>query len=188
MHGSSYRIEVDGVSHRVERDDGGVVHAPAPAVVVSIAVKPGDIVAAGDRLAVVEAMKMEMQVVAPFSGKFARSWRYRTCRSIPGPRSSRSKPQADVMNLPVDRSEWSLDAADRLADTASWLHWRQSPGRSAQLMLGFDVDPAQTARLAQWSSFAKPASDAAEMRREEDEILNIFVDIWSLFRRKPAYQ
>ena len=32
-------------------------------------VKPGDIVSAGDRLAVVEAMKMETQVVAPFSGK-----------------------------------------------------------------------------------------------------------------------
>ena len=40
VQGLSYRIEVDGVSHRIERDDGGVVHAPAPAVVVSIAVKP----------------------------------------------------------------------------------------------------------------------------------------------------
>ena len=69
VQGLSYRIEVDGVSHRIERDDGGVVHAPAPAVVVSIAVKPGDTVAAGDRLLVLEAMKMETQVVAPFSGK-----------------------------------------------------------------------------------------------------------------------
>ena len=69
VHGLSYRIEVDGVAHRIDRDDGGVVHAPAPAVVVSIAVKPGDTVAVGDRLAVLEAMKMEMQVVAPFSGK-----------------------------------------------------------------------------------------------------------------------
>ena len=69
VQGISYRIEVDGVSHRIDRDDGGVVHAPAPAVVVSILVKPGDTVAVGDRLAVLEAMKMEMQVVAPFSGK-----------------------------------------------------------------------------------------------------------------------
>ncbi len=45
------------------------MHAPAPAVVVSIAVKPGDMVAVGDRLAVLEAMKMETQVVAPFSGR-----------------------------------------------------------------------------------------------------------------------
>src|SRR5208283_3019714 len=69
VQGLSYRIEVDGISHRIDRDDGGMVHAPAPAVVVSILVKPGDTVAVGDRLAVIEAMKMETQVVAPFSGK-----------------------------------------------------------------------------------------------------------------------
>ena len=34
VQGLSYRIEVDGVSHRIDRDDGGVIHAPAPAVVV----------------------------------------------------------------------------------------------------------------------------------------------------------
>ena len=69
LQGSSYRIEVDGVAHKIDRDDGGIVHAPSPSVVVSIAVKPGDCVSAGDRLLVLEAMKMEMQVLAPFSGK-----------------------------------------------------------------------------------------------------------------------
>ena len=65
----SYRIELNGVSHRIDRDDGGVVRAPSPAVVVSVAVKPGDMVSLGQRLAVLEAMKMETQVVAPFPGK-----------------------------------------------------------------------------------------------------------------------
>ena len=69
VQGLSYRIEVDGVSHSIDRDEGGVVHAPGPSVVVSIAVKPGDMVSAGDTLAVLEAMKMEMAVVAPFSGR-----------------------------------------------------------------------------------------------------------------------
>ena len=67
--GLNYSIEVDGVAHKIERDDGGIVRAPSPSVVVSITVKPGDMVSLGDRLAVLEAMKMEMQVVAPFSGK-----------------------------------------------------------------------------------------------------------------------
>src|SRR5271165_5658478 len=57
VQGLTYRIEVNGVSHSIDRDDGGVVHAPAPAVVVSIAVKPGDTVSVGDTLAVLEAMK-----------------------------------------------------------------------------------------------------------------------------------
>jgi acetyl/propionyl-CoA carboxylase alpha subunit len=69
VQGLNSRIEVDGVSHTIDRDDGGVVHAPGPSVVVSIAVKPGDTVLAGDTLAVLEAMKMEMAVVAPFSGR-----------------------------------------------------------------------------------------------------------------------
>src|SRR6185369_11504978 len=67
--GSGYRMAVDGVSHLIDRDDGGIVRAPSPAVVVSVAVKPGQMVDAGERLAVLEAMKMEMQVTAPFSGR-----------------------------------------------------------------------------------------------------------------------
>src|SRR5450755_2466040 len=58
VRGLSYRIDVNGVSHQIDRDDGGVIHATAPAVVVSILVKPGDTVATGDRMAVLEAMKM----------------------------------------------------------------------------------------------------------------------------------
>ena len=70
VEGPSYRIEVRWrIAPDRSQTTGAVVHAPAPAVVVSILVKPGDTVAIGDRLAVLEAMKMEMEVVAPFSGK-----------------------------------------------------------------------------------------------------------------------
>jgi acetyl/propionyl-CoA carboxylase alpha subunit len=69
VEGSSYRVEVDGVAHQITRDDGGVVHSPAPAVVVSIPVRAGDKVRTGDRLVVLEAMKMEMEIVAPCSGQ-----------------------------------------------------------------------------------------------------------------------
>ena len=48
--------------------DEGILRAPAPAVVVSVAVKVGDRVEAGDRLAVLEAMKLEMDVKAEFAG------------------------------------------------------------------------------------------------------------------------
>jgi acetyl/propionyl-CoA carboxylase alpha subunit/acetyl-CoA carboxylase carboxyltransferase component len=62
-------VEVNGVPHRISRDDGGVVRNLAPAVVVSIPVEAGDVVDAGDVVAVVEAMKMESSLVAPFRGR-----------------------------------------------------------------------------------------------------------------------
>ena len=53
-------------------------------------------------------------------------------------------------------------------------------------MLGFDVDPERTRRLlAEWSQFCDAQADSDETRRREDEILNIFVDLCSLFRRNP---
>ncbi len=62
-------VEVSGVPHRISRDDGGIVRNVAPAVVVSIPVAEGDVVDVGDVVAVVEAMKMESSLVAPFRGR-----------------------------------------------------------------------------------------------------------------------
>ena len=53
-------------------------------------------------------------------------------------------------------------------------------------MLGFDVDRERTGRLlAEWVQFPEAISDDDEMRRREDDILSIFVDLCSLFRRNP---
>ena len=69
VQGADLLVEVDGVPHRISRDDGGLVRNLAPAVVVSIPVAPGDEVEAGDVVAVVESMKMETSLVAPFRGR-----------------------------------------------------------------------------------------------------------------------
>ncbi|MDP3937295.1 MAG: biotin carboxylase N-terminal domain-containing protein, partial [Deltaproteobacteria bacterium] len=63
-----FKIELDGRTHRVQRDIGGKVRAPAPALLIEIAVKPGDEVETGDRLGLLEAMKTETTFVAPVSG------------------------------------------------------------------------------------------------------------------------
>jgi acetyl/propionyl-CoA carboxylase alpha subunit/acetyl-CoA carboxylase carboxyltransferase component len=185
VQGLSYRIEVDGVSHRIDRDDGGVVHAPAPAVVVSILVKPGDTVAVGDRLAVLEAMKMETQVVAPFSGKV------RQVMIIPNVQVDTGAP---LLQIDPDAGGDTVAASEGVAFGASLASdgsgeaiqssCLQSLDELRQLMLGFDVDPKHTARLlAEWSQ--KRPVDSDEIRQREDEILNIFVDITSLFQREP---
>ena len=187
VQGVSYRIDVDGVSHRIERDDGGVVHAPAPAVVVSIAVKPGDTVMAGDRLLVLEAMKMETQVVAPFSGKVRQVMTIPNVQVDIGAPLLQIEPSADEKTPEtMERVVFStsLTSGEDLTGQAAW---RQNLDELRQLMLGFDVDPAHTARVfAQWGQFREASSDSDELRRQEDEVLNIFVDICSLFRRKPG--
>ena len=45
------------------------MRAPAPALVVAVTVAPGDEVASGSPVAILEAMKMEMTVVATHGGR-----------------------------------------------------------------------------------------------------------------------
>ncbi|HEX8663951.1 MAG TPA: biotin carboxylase N-terminal domain-containing protein [Beijerinckiaceae bacterium] len=52
-------------------DEGGTVKAPMHGKLVAIFVRPGDKVEKGQRLAVVEAMKMEHALVAPAAGEVA---------------------------------------------------------------------------------------------------------------------
>ena len=185
VDGVSYKIEVDGVSHQIDRDDGGVVHAPAPAVVVSIAVKPGDAVSVGDRLVVLEAMKMEMQVVAPFSGKV------RQVMTIPNVQVGTGAPLLQIEPTVVgdgaaagERIVFSASAAPKASGQGSNADCRESLEELRQLMLGFDVDPKQAARLLAESSHDGSAN-ADEITRCEDQILNIFADICALYQREP---
>ena len=53
-HGPVHLVEVDGITHRVSRDEGGVVRSPAPALVVATPVEVGAEVAAGAPVLVLE--------------------------------------------------------------------------------------------------------------------------------------
>lgn len=60
-------------NHAPERlEGGGRVEAPMPGRVVSVRAKVGDAVAAGAALVVVEAMKMQNELLAPRAGTVAR--------------------------------------------------------------------------------------------------------------------
>ena len=58
------------VVSRRKADEGNDAHvaAPMPGLVVTIAVKPGQAIKAGDVIATLEAMKMEMALHAPRDG------------------------------------------------------------------------------------------------------------------------
>ncbi|AKU15054.1 carboxyl transferase domain-containing protein [Luteipulveratus mongoliensis] len=66
-HGPVYLVEVDGVMHRVSHDEGGVLRSPAPALVVATPVAVGDVVEAGAAVVVLESMKMETVLPAPYA-------------------------------------------------------------------------------------------------------------------------
>ena len=74
-------LNVDGRSFtalRVRRQGsgpetaGGSLTATIPAVVSQILVAPGDIVAAGDKLILLESMKMVIPILAPHAGRVSR--------------------------------------------------------------------------------------------------------------------
>ncbi|HUD33266.1 MAG TPA: acetyl/propionyl/methylcrotonyl-CoA carboxylase subunit alpha [Variovorax sp.] len=67
--GATRITRVDRLAHAGEAQaEGGRLTAPMPGKVVSFAVKPGDAVARGQPLAVMEAMKMEHTIAAPADG------------------------------------------------------------------------------------------------------------------------
>ncbi len=73
-HGPVHLVEVDGVTHRISRDEGGVVRSPAPALVVATPLGVDDEVEADAPILVLESMKMETVLRAPFRA------RVRECR------------------------------------------------------------------------------------------------------------
>ena len=191
-------VEVDGFPHIVTRDDGGQVRCPSPAFVVAVLVRPGDIVNAGDPLVVVESMKMESTVTAPYAG---------TIRSVPARLNTQVEAGAPLVRLqPPDQRETAPGTAHPGGrPSAAWRGTAESVdfedlartdgadgrfGGHALLrayLLGFDLDDGDArdisrqegARLA-----ALPADDPGLLRREQ-ELLEIFAGVAALSRRIP---
>ena len=63
-----FTIEGDGAPRRSTGRDQSALRPPMPATVLRVDVKPGDVVADGDVLIVLEAMKMELSIRAPRDG------------------------------------------------------------------------------------------------------------------------
>ena len=76
LHGATVPVEVhhplekvlQSVQHAAGTGGGETVTAPMPGLVVAIRVKPGDVVAAGQAVAVVEAMKMQNELASRHGG------------------------------------------------------------------------------------------------------------------------
>ncbi len=168
-----YRIEVDGVEHRITRDDARTVRATAPGIVVTVVVQPGDVVQAGDRLVVLEAMKMELAVTAPGPGRVGRVLTAANVQVDAGTALVVLEPEGGLVEPIADAriTFASLAAAADLPALAC--------GGVRNLMLGFDVDAAEV-RLAHGRSDHTPDDETA-LQGAEDAALAIFADVTALF-------
>ncbi|WP_433065873.1 carboxyl transferase domain-containing protein [Dactylosporangium sp. CS-033363] len=187
-HGPIHLVEVDGVTHRISRDEGGVVRSPAPALVVATPVAVGDEVEAGAPILVLESMKMETALRAPFRARV---------RELPVAVGSQVETGAPLMRLePLgDDDEQAAEGPAGTAvdidlppeDTAATVTERLAAGLAdlRALLLGFDTDPHDRGRTlarylqARGENGARPAPG-------EVELLTVFADLAELTRNTPG--
>ncbi|MCC8249389.1 ATP-binding protein [Saccharothrix luteola] len=181
-------IEVDGVAHRVSRDEGGVLRSPAPALVVATPVGVGDEVEAGAPVLVLESMKMETVLRAPFAARVKECAVAVNSQVASGAPLLRLEPLAenDVADTAADQPV-ELDLAPlpeaSLADRVE----RGLQELRGQL-LGFDVDPHDDARVLRDYLDARQEATAAGRRPLSGEValLTAFADLAELSRNRPA--
>jgi len=196
---SCIRVEIDRVAHRVTRDDGGVVRVEWPAVLISVLVSPGDEVAEGAPLAVLESMKMEQTVVAPFAGTVAAVMAVANAHVEAGSPLVRLVGDAAVVEqedeLPAPVALTALARADDPA--AANDDYARALTTLRAYLLGFDFERASIIaaaaelRRAAEESAANAAEDwlsgdVLRRDRDEDALLGLFAHACALFRPKSA--
>ncbi len=161
-------VEVNGVPHRVSRDEGGLVRAHAPAVVVAIPVAEGDEVQAGDVVAVTEAMKMEASLTSPVHG------RVRQVLVAPNTHVPAGRPLVQIDAVEDERG--SDEDVRRVAFDAAGEHGPGDLQRLLWLVLGYDVDEGDAAAIA--ARLAGAPVDA----EGERALLEAYADVRALDR------
>jgi acetyl/propionyl-CoA carboxylase alpha subunit/acetyl-CoA carboxylase carboxyltransferase component len=187
-HGPIHLVEVDGVTHRVSRDEGGVVRSPAPALVVATPLAVGAEVEAGTPLLVLESMKMETVLRAPFRARLTE------CTVSVGSQVGTGAPLLrlePIVDHGDDRAPEATEAIELdLPAEPSGVPARARAARGLQdlrsLLLGFDVDPHDERRVLAGYLAARTELAEAGQRplADEVELLSVFADLSELSRNK----
>src|SRR4051794_15906536 len=139
--GADLLVEVHGVPHRITRDDGGFVRSQGPSVVVAIPVDEGDEVAEGDVVAVVESMKMETSLTAPFAGRVRRVL---TGTNVQVPAQT---PLLQLEAIEDESAEQSAERVNFAADVpAAEAPCTEALDRLRWMLLGYDVSGDEVRR------------------------------------------
>ncbi|GAC1518019.1 MAG: biotin carboxylase N-terminal domain-containing protein [Acidimicrobiales bacterium] len=193
--GGDELVEVDGASFRFSRDDGGLVRAPAAGVVVVVHAAPGDVVAAGDTLLVLEAMKMEVAISAPMAG------RVREVLATPNVQVAGGAPlvRLDPLATAGDGAAGDDGAAGAARINVGALP-RPGPGADPTdrclaflealrcSLLGFELSPAEVRRVIVAYRNLRPLTAPGEpaLVRAEMALLTVFADLSVLWRNRSG--
>ncbi len=181
--GTDHHVEVDGAVHHFVRDDGGLVRTPMPGVVVSVCVSPGDLLATGDPVAVVESMKLETVVTAQSPGRVRQVLVGANVQVPVGAVLVRLETEAPTsasfgaaLQLPTPVMPPKASPAERCAANLLTL---------SNLFLGYDVDPADARAAVDDQADVCVVLDAdPDVRRREISLVTLFADLRVLFRSR----
>ncbi|MFD3458132.1 carboxyl transferase domain-containing protein [Nocardia fluminea] len=189
-HGPTHVVDVDGVTHRISRDEGGVVRSPAPALVVGTPLEVGAEVEAGAPVLVLESMKMETVLRAPFRA------RLKECAVSVGTQVEAGAPLLRLEPLADDDEAAEAETTGTveldLPSAATPLRADERVARGLQdlssLLLGFDVDPHDDRRVLDDYLTARREAVADSLRplAEELELVQMFADLAELSHNRSA--
>ncbi|MCW2849459.1 MAG: ATP-grasp protein, partial [Marmoricola sp.] len=187
-HGPTTLVEVDGVAHRVSRDEGGVLRSPAPALVVATPLAVGDEVEAGGAVLVLESMKMETVVNAPFAA------RVKELLVITGSQVETGSALVKLEAIGDGAEEAVVDAGPALelptAEEGMEPEARGARARAAltAVVLGYDVPPEdQDAALSEYLAVRdRMRADGDSVVADEVSLMTIFADLAELSRSRPV--
>ncbi len=183
VEGLRYLVEVDGVPHTIRREPAGIVVSPMPAVVVAIPVAPGQQVAAGDPVARIESMKVEMVVTAPAAGTVREVLTVANAQVDAGAPLVRIDPPGDEM-APYAPAPLEVRAEPAPEPASPRIRYLAALDELRGLVLGFDVSLADSRRLAsRWRQAAAVRPDDADVLRAEEQVVQAFADVQSLYAR-----
>ncbi|MCO1594449.1 ATP-grasp domain-containing protein [Micromonospora sp. RHAY321] len=190
-HGPTHLVEVDGVTHRVSRDEGGVVRSPMPALVVATPLEIGAEVEAGAPVLVLEAMKMETVLRAPFKA------RLKECAVAVGSQVEAGAPLLRLEPLADEAAETAddptaapveLDLPTSAEDVPAYQRTLRGQEDLRALLLGFDVDPHDDDRVLDDYLTARSAAieDGHRPLAAELDLVDVFADLTELSRNRPT--
>lgn len=192
-HGPVHLVDVDGVTHRVSRDEGGVVRSPAPALVVATPLEVGAEVEAGAPVLVLESMKMETVLRAPVRSRLKESMVSVGTQVETGVPLLRLEPIADDDDeAAADTAETEIEIELPTEPVLESAVERTARGLEDLrcLILGYDVDPHDRTRLlSEYLADRKEAIDAGRRPlADEVELITVFADIAALSQNRPSGQ